>query len=147
MPDQRFDHVRRMLAVAVDEQHRAAAGMFEAGDEGRLLAEIARQRDHLNVDARGRQIAGDGERAVATAVVDINQFAGERTLGLQPLRHLDQPRVQTFERGRFVIERHHDREAGAGRRYLGIGSTHRFVPSRHLITASNHHVPGPQSIA
>jgi hypothetical protein len=31
-----------MLAVAIHEQHRAAAGMVEAGDEGCLLADSAR---------------------------------------------------------------------------------------------------------
>ena len=41
MADQRLDQRRRMLAVAVDEQHRATAGMVEAGEQRRLLAEIA----------------------------------------------------------------------------------------------------------
>ncbi len=40
--DQRFDQIRRMLAVAIDEQHGAAPGMIEAGKQRRLLAEIAR---------------------------------------------------------------------------------------------------------
>ena len=65
-----------MLAVAVDEEHGAAPGMIEAGEQRRLLAEIARQRHHLDVERVGRQAAGDGERAVAAAVVDIDHFAG-----------------------------------------------------------------------
>ena len=39
--DQLLDQVGRMLAVAIHEQHGAAAGMVEAGDERGLLAEIA----------------------------------------------------------------------------------------------------------
>ena len=52
VPDQRLDQSRRMLAVAVDEHHGAEPGMIEAGEQRRLLAEIARQRHHLDVDAR-----------------------------------------------------------------------------------------------
>ena len=40
-----------MLSVAVDEHHGAETGMVEAGEQRRLLAEIARQRHHLDVDA------------------------------------------------------------------------------------------------
>ena len=57
MADQRVDQRRRMLAVAVHEQHRAEAGVVEAGQQRRLLAEIARQRDHLHVERFGRQRA------------------------------------------------------------------------------------------
>ena len=110
--DQRFDQRRRMLAVAVDEQNRAEPGMIEAGEQRRLLAEIARQRDHLHVERVRRQGAGDGQRVVAAAVVDIDHFAGQRALGAESARDFDEPRVQTRERGRFVVERNHDREAG-----------------------------------
>ena len=51
--DQRVDQVGRMLAVAVHEQHGAEPGMVEAGEQGGLLAEIARQRDHLDVERIG----------------------------------------------------------------------------------------------
>ncbi len=44
-----------MLAVAVHEQHRAAPGMVEPRHQGGFLAEIARQRHHLNVERRRRQ--------------------------------------------------------------------------------------------
>ena len=44
-----------MLAVAIHEQHGAEPGMIEAGEQGGLLAEIARQGDHLDVERHGRQ--------------------------------------------------------------------------------------------
>ena len=117
--DQRFDQRRRMLAVAVDEQNRAEPGVIEAGEQRRLLAEIARQRDHLHVEPGRRQGAGDGERVVAAAVVDIDHFAGQRALGGESSRDFDEPRVQARERGRFVVKRHHDRKAGGRRRRSG----------------------------
>ena len=76
MVDQRLNQRRRVLAIAVHEQHGAAAGVIEAGKQRRLLAEIARQRDELHVEVRGRQLVDDRKRVVATAVVDIDHLAG-----------------------------------------------------------------------
>src|ERR1700733_13709493 len=98
-----------MLAVAIDKEDGAGPGMLEAGKQRRLLAEITRQRHHLDVEPARRQFAGDGERTVAAAVVDIDHFAGQRTYGSEALRDLDEPRVKAIERGCLVIERHHDR--------------------------------------
>ena len=67
-----------MLAVAVHEQHRAAPRMVEAGEQRRLLAEIARQRHHLDIEpvaGRARAIASVSSLA---AVVDVDHLAGER---------------------------------------------------------------------
>ena len=86
--DQRLDQRRRMLAVAVDEQHGAEPGVIEAGEQRRLLAEIARQRHDLHIERRGRQRAGDRKRIVAAAVVDIDHLAGEPALGAERARHL-----------------------------------------------------------
>lgn len=44
-----------MLAVGVHEDDGAVAGMIEAGEQGRLLAEIAREADDLDVGALGLQ--------------------------------------------------------------------------------------------
>ena len=57
--DQLLDQGRRMLAVAVHEQHRAAPRMVEPRHQGGFLAEIARQRHHLNVERVGLQGARD----------------------------------------------------------------------------------------
>ena len=111
MSDHALDQIRRMLAVAVDEQRGAAPRVIEAGKQRRLLAEIARQRNHLDVDAVRRQFAGDGERAVAAAVVDIDDFAGQRAGRGEVLRDLDEPAVHARERCRLVVERHDDRHS------------------------------------
>ncbi len=108
MADQPLDQIRRMLAVAVDEQHGAAPRVFEAGKQRRLLAEIARQRNHLDVDAGRRQVAGDGERAVAAAVVDIDDLAGQRAGRGEALRDLKEPAMHARQRRCLVIDRHHD---------------------------------------
>ena len=86
MADELVDQIGRMLAVAVDEQHRAVARMFEAGEQGGFLAEIARQRNHLHVDAAGGQGARDRKSIVARSVVDIDEFATKPARALQLAR-------------------------------------------------------------
>ena len=48
-----------MLSIAVDEQHGTEPGVIEAGEQRRLLAEIARQRQQLNIERRGQQLVSD----------------------------------------------------------------------------------------
>jgi hypothetical protein len=61
-----------MLAVAVHEQHGAAPGMVESGHQGGFLAEIARQRHHLDVERIGGKPARDASGASAAAVIDVD---------------------------------------------------------------------------
>ena len=86
-----------MLAVAVDEQHRAQPRVVETGQQRRLFAEIARQRHHLDVECDGRQRVGDRQRVVAAAVIDINHFAGERVIGGERARDLGKLGVQALQ--------------------------------------------------
>ena len=96
--DQRLDQIGRMLAVAVHEQHGAEPGMIEAGEQRRLLAEIARQRDDLDVERHRRGSAcGDLAGVVAAAVVDVDDLAGEPALDLEHARHLGDALVQGGE--------------------------------------------------
>ena len=101
-----------MLAVAVHEQHGAEAGMIEAGEQRRLLAEIARQRDDLDVERHRRQAIGDCAGGVAAAVVDIDHFGGEPARVLEPARDLGDPPVQRGQAVGLVEHRHDDRQAG-----------------------------------
>ena len=115
--DQRLDQRRRMLSIAVDEQHRAEPGVIEAGEQRRLLAEIARQRDQLNIERRGRQLVSDGKRIVAAAIVDIDHFAGEPVLGIERARHLGERGMEPRQRRRFVMHGNDHGETGRrGRR-------------------------------
>ena len=116
MPDQPFDQVRRMLAVAVHEQHRAEAGVFEPGQQRRLLAEIARQRHHLHVERIGRQFLRDAEGGVVAAVVDIDHLAGQAARGPKLAGDLDQPVMQRRQVVRLVEHGHDDGQAGIGAR-------------------------------
>ena len=109
--DQRVDQAGRMLAVAVHEQHGAEPGMVEAGEQSGLLAEIARQRDHLDVERIGDERTGDLGGAVAAAVVDIDDFGREIALDLEPARHLGDALVQGGKPLGLVEHRHHDRQA------------------------------------
>ena len=113
MADECLDQRRRMLAVAVDEHHRAEPGVIEAGKECRFLAEIARQGHHLDIEARGRQRARDRESAIAAAVVDIDYLAGERALSFQVMCDFRQLGMQALKAQGLIVEWHHDREPGA----------------------------------
>ena len=97
MADQRLDQRRRVLAVAVHEQHGAEAGMIEAGEQRRLLAEIARQRDDLDIEAVGGEPARDGERGVAAAVVDIDHLGRQAARRLQAAGDVDDAPMQGGE--------------------------------------------------
>ncbi len=110
--DQRFDQRRRMLPVAVHEQHRAEARMIEAGGERCLLAEIARQRDHLHVERARGQLARDSKRVVAAAVIDVDDFDRELARFPQIARDVGQPLVQPREAVRLVEHGNDDREPG-----------------------------------
>src|SRR5262249_33692393 len=106
-----------MLSVAVDKQHGAEPGVIEAGEQRRLLAEIARERDNLNIDGRGRQLLSDRKRLVAAAVVDIDHLASESALSAKRERNLGEGGMQTRERSRFVVNGNDDGETGRrGRR-------------------------------
>jgi hypothetical protein len=109
--DQRVDQRRRMLAVAVHEQHRAIARMIESCRERRLLAEIARKRDDLHVEHRGRQGARDLESVVAAAVVHVNDLDRKSARRREALRHLDQLLVQARQPLRLVVQRYDNRQA------------------------------------
>ena len=111
--DQRLDQRRRMLAVAVHEQHGAEAGMVEAGEQRGLLAEIARQRDHLDVERVGRQRARDRQRVVAAAVVDIDDLGREPPAFLAAGRRSSAMRAcKRGKPGGLVEDRDDDRQAG-----------------------------------
>ena len=72
--DQSRDHLRRILQVGVDDDHRIALRMVEPGGGGDLLAEIARQVDHGDVAVGLPQHLDDAERGVAAAVVDVDDL-------------------------------------------------------------------------
>ena len=114
MADERLDQRRRMLAVAVHEQDRAEAGMIEAGEQRRLLAEIARERDDLDIERIGGEFARGGERRVAAAVVDIDDLGRQAARRGERAGDLDDTRVQGGEVRRLVEQGHHDRQAGVG---------------------------------
>src|SRR5262249_59940427 len=92
-----FNECRWMLPVTVDEQHGSQAGMIEAGEQRGLFAEIARQRDDLDVEIVGRKRARGRERCVAAAVVDIDHLAGKAACGLERAGDLDNAGVKGRE--------------------------------------------------
>ncbi len=83
-----------MLAVAVHEHHGAMARVVEAREQSRFLAEIARQRDDLDIEAVGCKSASEDERRVSTAVVDIDHLGGETAHRLEPACDLDDASMQ-----------------------------------------------------
>jgi hypothetical protein len=117
--DQLLDQSRRMLAVAVHEQHRAAPRMVQPRHQRGFLAEIARQRHHLNVERLGAKPARDGERRVGAAVVDIDDLAGKAVALPQRFGEAAKPLVQKRQPGRLVVHGYDDRQPL--RRRIGRG--------------------------
>ena len=116
--DQLLDQGGRMLAVAVHEQHRAEPGMVQPRHQRRFLAEIARQRHHLDVEPVGAKPARDVERRVGAAVIDIDDLAAEAVALPQRLRQRAEPLVQKGQPGCLIIEGDDDRQPlrrGGGR--------------------------------
>src|SRR5262249_50245388 len=66
--DEPFHQRRRVLSVTIHEQDSAEAGMIEPGEQRRLLAEIARERDDLDIEAVGPKLPPRGGRPRAAAL-------------------------------------------------------------------------------
>lgn len=68
------DQLRRILQVGINNYHGIAMGMVEAGGEGNVLAEIARQAQYL--DGRIARPVGHqpGHGVIAAAVVDADDI-------------------------------------------------------------------------
>jgi len=107
--DQLFDQGRRMLAVAVHEQHGAPPCMVQPRHQGRFLAEIARQRHHLHVERIRCEAIGNCERRIGAAVVDIDDLAGKAVAPPEHARQIPDPLMQSREPRRLVINRNDDR--------------------------------------
>ena len=86
--------------------------VIEPGGERRLLAEIARQRHDLDVEARGGQRLRDRKCPVAAAVVDVDDLAAQPARLAQATGDLTEALVQGREAARLVVERHDERQAG-----------------------------------
>ena len=114
MPDQGRNQCRRMLAVAVHEQHSTEPRMIEAGHQRRFLAEVARQRNDLNVEGLGWQRLRHSQAVVAAAVIDIDHFGREAALLPEPAGNLGEPGVKPGKAGALVEQGNHDRQTGLG---------------------------------
>ena len=71
----------------------------------------------MQIERGCRQLPGDGQRRVGAAVIHIDDLAGQLEFLPQPARHRLEPLVQALEAGRFVVQRHDDRQPMAGRRH------------------------------
>ncbi len=118
--DKFLDDVGRMLTIAVHEQDRAAPGMVQSRHQRGFLAEIARQRHHLDVKRIGQESTRNTQRRVGAAVIDIDHLAGHAIALPQRLCQVTKPLVQKCQPGRLVIKRDDDRQPlRRGRRRSG----------------------------
>ena len=74
MPDEFGNERGRMLQVRIERDDGVAIGVFEPGRESRLVAEVAAQGQIANARIGAGHAAQHFERAVARAVVHINDF-------------------------------------------------------------------------
>ena len=117
--EQARNFLGRILQIGVERHHDFAAGSAEAGQDRRVLAEIAREFDHAHRALRARgDLAQDIERIVGRAVVDEEHLPGP------PARahHRFETRPQRAQIGRFVVDRDHDRHERVVRRYFGLAN-------------------------
>src|SRR2546428_6390332 len=101
-----------MLPVAVHEQYGAETGMIEPGKQRGLLAEIARQRDELDVESFRSKCACRAERGVAAAVVDVNHLRGQAARCFEGAGDFDDAGMQSSDIVGLVEQWHHDRQTG-----------------------------------
>ena len=127
---QLLDEFRRMLAVAIHEQHGAFLAMIEAGHQRGFLAEIARQRNHLHVDVGCGQGLRDLQRVIAAAVIDIDDLGDEAVTRLERAGEMNEFVVKRGKAGRFVIAGHDQRQALCGRS-LGVRGKVGDVTAQH----------------
>jgi hypothetical protein len=106
MTDQPLDQRGRVLAVAVHEENPAQARVVETGKQRRLLAEIARQRDDLDIEAIGGERTRRRQRRIAAAVIDIDDFGCKVARTPKRAGLLDNARVQHRQAVRLVVQRH-----------------------------------------
>ena len=112
-----------MLPVAVHEQHGAAPGVIEAGKQRGFLAEIARQREHLEVEAGRGQCLGNAQRSIPAAVVDIDHLDLKPARSMEPLCRLADPAMERRKAAGFIVKRHDDREPAVRRGAHRYGRT------------------------
>ena len=75
--DYRANFLRRILQVGIQRDRDAAAHALESGENGQVLAGIARQHDGAHAVRMCRHdFAKQGGRVVAAAVVDEDHFIG-----------------------------------------------------------------------
>ena len=78
-PHELGDQLRRVLQVGVHDDDGVTGGGPQAGEHGRLLAEVAAERD----DPHARAKLGDGQgpfqRRILAAIVNENEFCFART--------------------------------------------------------------------
>ncbi len=84
--------------------------MVQPRHQGGLLAEIAGQRHHLNIERIGGKPARNAERRVGAAIVDIDDLAGQRVAPPQRLCRFANSLVQKCQPGRLVVHGYHDRQ-------------------------------------
>ncbi len=107
-------HLGRILQVGVDQDDRLAFGVGDAGGDGHLVAEVARERHDAHARIAGLDAAQQLEGAITAAVVDEDQLEPGLAAAAE---HRGEPAVGLGDDVFLVEARHHD-----GDQRLGAGS-------------------------
>ncbi len=107
------DHFGRILKVDVDRDHGIPRRMIEPRRKRCLLPEVARQRNAPHPGIGG--IHGDdrGQRGIAAAVVDEQDFPCLRGRIVEPGQNGGHAVYEGRNRVLFILDRHDDRESRA----------------------------------
>lgn len=97
------DELGRVLEIRVHDDDRIAVGVLEAGEHGGFLAEVATEGEIADPRVGSRQLLQDRQRAVSTAVVDVDDLEFVR----QPAHFVRGTRMEAFEDLLLVETRHY----------------------------------------
>ena len=76
-----------------------------------LLAEVARQRNNLDIERVGSKPARNRQRLIPAAIVDVDDFSDQPPAVAQRSRNLDDAGVQPRQVPGLVVDRHYDGQA------------------------------------
>ena len=99
-------HLRRILQIAIDQDHGVAAGEVESSRDRELVAEVPGQEEELDPLVAGAQLAHHLAAAVGAAVVHEDELAVAVDLPGDGV----EPAVQLGEHLLLVAHRHDERD-------------------------------------
>ena len=98
---ERSEQLGRVFAVDIDHRVEVALGAREARDERRVVAEVPRERNHLDARVDRSDLENLAQRVIVAAVIDEHHLPVHRVHKTLQCRH--RPPVEGLDVGSFVV--------------------------------------------